>query len=120
MPGRLGVAKLVIAALLLAVLSVACEPARDSLEPADQSPAALQHSTGVVLSIDSPALGRVDSFELLTRDGDRLVFDTTEMEFQSDFPLPHLAEHQVQGAAIEVTYEEDGDRLVVTRLGDAE
>lgn len=88
------------------VTLVACEPT-------------LQQETGIVLSVDSPALGRVDSFELLTADGERLVFDTSSLEFRPEFPAPHLSEHQVLGDRIVVTYKTDGERLVATQLDDA-
>ncbi len=94
-----------LAGLVCAMAVVACEPT-------------LQQETGVVLEVDSPALGRVDSFVLLTSEGERLTFDTTELEFRSEFPAPHLAEHRVIGDRIVVTYKTDGDRLVVTQLDD--
>jgi hypothetical protein len=90
--------------LVLATV-VACQPT-------------LQQATGVVIDVDSPALGRVDSFELLTVDGERLTFDTSTMAFRPEFPAPHLAEHRVIGDHIVVTYKRDGDRLVVTQLDD--
>ncbi len=73
---------------------------------------------GVVIDVDSPALGRVDSFVLVTGDGERLMFATTELEFRSEFPASHLTEHKVIGDVIEVTYKTDGDRLIVTQLDD--
>jgi hypothetical protein len=92
---------------LAAVLAtaIACEPT-------------LHQETGVVISVDSPALGRVDSFQLLDLDGQTLTFDTTELEFRTEFPAPHLSEHQIIGDRIVVTYRRDGDRLVVTQLDD--
>jgi hypothetical protein len=78
----------------------------------------LQQETGIVVGVDSPSLGRVDSFELLNLDGERLTFDTSDLEFRSEFPAPHLGEHQVIGDQIVVTYKTDGDRLVVTQLDD--
>jgi hypothetical protein len=92
-------------AFVSAGLVAACEPT-------------LQQHSGVVVDIDSPALGRVDSFELLTTDGERLLFDTTEMEFRSEFPAPHLAEHRLLGDRIVVTYKRDDERRVVTQLDD--
>ncbi|MEX1295086.1 MAG: hypothetical protein AB1Z67_02835 [Candidatus Limnocylindrales bacterium] len=91
--------------LVCAATVLACEPT-------------LQQESGVVLEIDSPSLGRVDSFVLLTREGERLTFDTTELDFRPEFPAPHLAEHRVIGDTIVVTYKTDGDRLVVTQLDD--
>jgi len=89
--------------MLMAV--VACEPT-------------LQQETGIVVGVDSPVLGRVDSFELLTLDGETLTFDTTGLEFRSEFPTPHLSEHQIIGDRIVVTYKLDGERLVATQLDD--
>ncbi len=94
-------------AVMAAMVVTACQPT-------------LEQATGIVLNIDSPMLGRVDGFELLDADGDRLTFDTSELKFQSDFPASHLAEHQVLGERIEVTYQRDGERLLVTQLDDAE
>jgi hypothetical protein len=96
-----------LAALVCAVAVVACEPT-------------LRQETGVVIEVDSPALGRVDNFVLVNGDGDRLTFDTTELEFRSEFPAPHLAEHRVLGDQIVVTYKSDGDRRIVTQLDDHE
>ena len=93
--------------LLVAVVAIACEPT-------------LQRETGVVVNVDSPALGQVDSFELLNRDGERLRFDVSDLEFRAEFPAPHLSEHMVLSDPITVTYKQDGDRLVVTQLDDAE
>ncbi len=90
---------------LASAVVVACEPT-------------LQQETGVVIEVDSPALGRVDSFVLLTGEGERLTFDTSELEFRSEFPAPHLNEHRVIGDRIEVTYKTEGERRVVTQLDD--
>ena len=92
-------------ALVAVFVVVACEPT-------------LLQETGVVLDIDSPALGRVDSFELLNTDGERLIFDTSGLEFRAEFPVSHLSEHRLLGDQIVVTYKEDGDRLVATQLDD--
>jgi hypothetical protein len=92
-------------ALVALFIVVACEPT-------------LQQETGVVLDIDSPALGRVDSFELLNADGERLTFDASTLEFRAEFPASHLSEHRLLGDQIVVTYKKDGDRLVATQLDD--
>lgn len=99
---RLGV---LIGATLLAMATVACEPT-------------LQQETGVVLRVDSPSLGRVDSFDLATSEGEILTFDTSSLEFRPEFPASHLTEHRAIGDRIVVTYRRDGDRLVVTQLDD--
>ena len=99
-------AALLVAVALVTLLSVsACEPT-------------LQQQTGIVVGVESPGLGRVDSFELITLEGETLVFDTSELQFRSEFPAPHLAEHKIIGDQIVVTYKTDGDRLIVTQLDD--
>ena len=75
-------------------------------------------AAGIVISVDSPALGRVDSFQLLTSDGQKLTFDTSELECDPEFPVSHLSEHQLLSDPVEVTYREDGGRLMVTKLDD--
>lgn len=96
------------------LLALACVVTVSACEPT------LQQETGVVIEVDSPALGRVDSFVLLNGNGERLTFDTTELEFRSEFPAPHLAEHRVIGDQIVVTYKTQGDRRIVTQLDDRE
>ena len=78
----------------------------------------LDSAAGLVVSVDSPSLGRVDSFELRTEDGDILTFDTTDLEFRRDFPAAHLGEHMRLAQAVRVTYRRDGERRVVVRLAD--
>ena len=98
----------VAAVLFVALLVVvACEPT-------------LEQATGIVTSVDTPAFGRVDAFELRTGDGERLRFDTTELEYRAGFAAPHLSEHQRLSDAIAVTFRRDGGRLIVTRLTDVE
>jgi hypothetical protein len=109
MPARRGSAFMLATVALTSVVlatAVACQPV-------------LQQQVGVVYRVDSPALGQVDGFELLAPDGRILVFDTTELRFQPEFPAAHLSEHQVLSDPIEVTYRIEGDRLVVTQLDDA-
>ena len=78
----------------------------------------LESEAGLVISVDSPSLGRVDGFELRTEDGEILSFDTTEMDFQPAFPAAHVAEHQRMAEPVRVTYRRDGDRRIVVRLAD--
>ncbi len=105
MRGRWQPASLGIALVVIASVAVACEPT-------------LEQQTGVVIDVDSPALGRVEGFELLAPDGERLTFDTSELEFRAEFPAPHLQEHRLIGDRIVVTYRRDGERLIVTQLDD--
>jgi hypothetical protein len=99
-----GVARLLLVAAL-GTASVACG------QP-------LESAAGLVISVDSPSLGRVESFELRTADGDVLTFDTTDLGFRPEFPAAHLGEHMRLAQAIRVTYRRDGERRVVVRLAD--
>jgi hypothetical protein len=78
----------------------------------------LESVAGLVVEVDSPSLGRVDSFELRTEDGEVLEFDTTALEFRGEFPAAHLGEHMRMAEAVRVTYRRDGDRRIVVRLAD--
>jgi hypothetical protein len=80
----------------------------------------LLEATGIVLSVDSPALGQVHGFVLLTPEGEQLAYDTSELAFDPAFPVSHIAEHQMTSEPVRVTYVVEGDRLVVRQLGDAE
>jgi len=100
-----GLTRLAVAVALVLGLLVACSDA-------------LQQATGRVMSVDSPAFGRVDGFVLATDDG-QLTFDTSELAFQPEFPAVHLNEHRMLGSPVVVTYRRDGERLVVTKLDDA-
>jgi hypothetical protein len=108
--GRRGSAGRLLGAILAAVitlpLALGCQPT-------------LRQETGIVVEVESPALGRVDSFRLLTTEGQMLTFDTRSLTFRPEFPAAHLIEHQVIGDLIVVTYRQDGQRLVVTQLDDA-
>ena len=97
---------LAVLALVAALTLVACEPT-------------LQQEQGVVVSVDSPAFGQVDGFELLTKDGEVVTFDTSELEFRPEFTAPHLSEHQMLADKIVVTYKTVGERRIVTQLDDA-
>jgi hypothetical protein len=101
---RTGLARLLLLALLLITAGACGQP--------------LESAAGLVVSVDSPSLGRVDSFELRTDDGDILTFDTTDLDFRRDFPAAHLGEHMRLAQAVRVTYRRDGERRVVVRLAD--
>ena len=92
----------ILGSVLVLGVTVACEPT-------------LRQETGVVMEVDSPALGQVDRFRLLTTGGRILTFDTTSLTFRPEFPASHLAEHQLIGDLIVVTYRQDGARLLVTQ-----
>ena len=82
---------------------------------------ALQQETGVVIDIESAALGQVDSFTLRTPDGRTIDFSTVDTRFdQAGFPPQHLQEHRALAEPVRVTYQVlDGVNHVV-RLEDAD
>jgi hypothetical protein len=103
--GRFGPARSGLLVAILALVPVACG------QP-------LESEAGLVVTVDSPSLGRVDGFELRTDDGEILAFDTTAMDFRPEFPAAHLAEHQRMAEPVRVTYRRDGERRMVVRLAD--
>ena len=80
----------------------------------------LHRETGVRLRVDSPALGRVDLFELLNADGERIVFDTSTMEFRPESRRHTSPSIRSLGAPYRGHLQEGPGRLLVTRLDDAE
>jgi hypothetical protein len=78
----------------------------------------LESEAGLVVTVDSPSIGRVDGFELRTDDGEIIAFDTTEMDFRPEFPAAHVAEHQRMAEPVRVTYRRVGERRIVVRLAD--
>ena len=101
---RAGLARLLAAAVLAGTVLACVQP--------------LESAAGIVVAVDSPSLGRVDTFELRTVDGEILAFDTTDLAFRRDFPAAHLSDHMRLAEAVRVTYRRDGERLVAVRLDD--
>jgi hypothetical protein len=99
-----------LAWLLVGALGLAC---------AMGCAAALETESGVVITVDSPAIGRIDAFELRTSDGRIMTFDATELQHRPEFPAAHLTEHRALADPVRVTFRKDGERLVVVRLDDA-
>ena len=102
--GWRGLAALLASGVLAAVITACGQP--------------LQSVAGLVVEVDSPSLGRVDSFDLRTVDGEILTFDTNQLEFRSEFPAAHLGEHMRMAEPVRVTYRVEDGRLVVVRLAD--
>ena len=82
-------------------------------QPALQSPV-----EGVVLHVDSPGLGQVTDFTLLTG-GRQVLFTMGTLEDPLDFPAAHLAEHVASSEPVRVYFRVEGSSLVVYRLEDA-
>jgi hypothetical protein len=68
---------------------------------------------GVVVAVDG-GLDGVQSFEIVTSDGERLVFEPAPglSRFEHGAPLAHLQEHLQTGSPITVLYTESDGVLV--------
>jgi hypothetical protein len=82
--------------------------------PEPRSPVA-----GVVTSIDSAGLDKVNGFTLRTRSGVDLTFVIGKLDNGDEFPPGHLAEHQASLLPVLVYFKVEGARLVVYHLEDA-
>lgn len=72
---------------------------------------------GVVVDYQGD-LVTVDTFTLLTADGDEFEF-VPAPDGDFSFPLPHLREHLATGDPISVRYVQDGGRRVAVAVDDA-
>ena len=76
---------------------------------------------GVLLSVDSPSLQRVDRFTLRTDDGQELDFvaapDFNQGSAHAMSP-GHMRQHMALAETMTVTYREDGGRLVALNATD--
>ncbi len=116
------VATLVAGAVLAACSAVSpASPAPSraaSGAAAVSQPALTSPIEGVVLHVDSPRLGQVTDFTLLTG-GRQVLFRMGTLEDPLDFPAAHLAEHVASSEPVRVYFRVDGSNLVVYRLEDA-
>ena len=75
--------------------------------------------TGVVVAVDGTLEG-IDMFTVLLDDGTTVeVVPEPGLLFDGG-PLSHLRDHLVSGSPISVAYQQEGERLVATEVGDAE
>jgi hypothetical protein len=82
--------------------------------PEPRSPVA-----GVITSIDSQGLDKVNGFTLRTRSGVDLTFVIGQLDNGVEFPPGHLAEHQASLEPVLVYFKPEGGKLVVYHLEDA-
>jgi hypothetical protein len=99
-----------VAALMIALLLVACTP-----------PAQTHTARGVLLAVDSPSIQRVERFTLRTDDGQVLDFSAAP-DFNSGashaMSPGHLRQHMALAEAITVTYREENGRLIALNATD--
>ncbi len=75
--------------------------------------------TGVVVAVDG-TLATIHSFSIVLGDGSTILLTPQPGLLFDGGPLTHLREHLVNGSPITVTYRQESDALVATRVGDAE
>jgi hypothetical protein len=73
---------------------------------------------GVVLSVAASSMVSVNSFELREADGQILTFVVGPLDAGS-FPAEHLRTHLQSAIPIIVTYQQNGNELVVLHMVDA-
>jgi hypothetical protein len=104
----------VLGANVLLNTTCACTPRLPTPAPVPPSPV-----VGVVVRIDSPSLGVVNEFDLLTPDGKTVILAMGVLENAQQFSLSHLATHEATGVPVRAYYRLQDGRPFVYRLEDA-
>ncbi|MCI0347454.1 MAG: hypothetical protein L0221_18755 [Chloroflexi bacterium] len=105
--------RLAIVALFAALALQACQP---TISPSAPIAPPGSPIVGVVTNVVSGGLNEVSSFELRTDEGTTYAFEIGDLENAAEFPPGHLREHMATSSPVRVTFEVNGDRLLVTRL----
>jgi hypothetical protein len=130
MPGP--VLQVLFVAVALTLVAAACDIATSDLPsvgtavptasfeaPSFEVPPARSPVAGVITSIDSQGLDKVNGFTLRTRSGVDLTFVIGQLDNGAEFPPGHLAEHQASLEPVLVYFKAEGGKLVVYHLEDA-
>ena len=104
----------VLGTYVLLNAACACTPPPPTTPPIPPSPLG-----GVVIRIDSPSLGVVNEFDLLTPDGQTVTLAMGVLENAQQFSLSHLATHEATGVPVRAYYRLQDGRPFVYRLEDA-
>jgi heme A synthase len=107
-------AVVVLGTYVLLNAACACTPLPPTTPPIPPSPV-----VGVVIRIDSPSLGVVSEFDLLTPDGQTVTLEMGVLENAQQFSLSHLATHEATGVPVRAYYRLQAGRPFVYRLEDA-
>ncbi len=109
-PSRAGLIVVALVAPLVVAGSWACS-----------GPSERRTVEGLVVEVVGSSPAHVERFTLRSSDGQLLSFTVGTVELDEPaFPPAHLREHQAVAELVEVTYQQDGDRLVAVRLEDVE
>ena len=103
--------KLRIAAILLALVAVACG---GSEEPPEESPTRV---TGLIADVEPPEGTTPTSFTVEEEDGDSYAIEI-DPELDYGFDLHHVYEHFENDDPVDVTVEERDGALVATAIED--
>ena len=103
--------------LLLAALLLASCGGDDAEVGFDQDFQPPTEVTGVIVSIDSEALGEVESFDL--KDGDTIHTLYIDPAIEYPFPLGHLHEHLETAQPVTCKVEQRDDKLYAQTIDDA-
>lgn len=98
---------------MIAIATVACQPAANWTAS----------TTGVVTSVDGPAITEVERFTLRQPGGAQIEFVVGRLDVSNGgLPAPHLRDHMVSGEPIRVFWYDDmgGTRAVAVRYEDAQ
>ena len=104
----------VLGTYVLLNAACACTPRPPTPGPVPPSPV-----VGVVVRIDSPSLGVVNEFDLLTPGGQTVNLAMGVLENAQQFSLSHLATHEATGVPVRAYYRLQDGRPLVYRLEDA-
>ena len=74
---------------------------------------------GVVISVDTPSLGKVNGFDLRLADGSTVSLKVGVLENATEFSPSHLSEHQATSVRVRAFYRLEHGVPVVYRLEDA-
>lgn len=104
----------VLGTFVLPNAACACTPRLPTPGPVPASPL-----VGVVIRIDSPSLGVVNEFDLLTPNGQTVTLEMGVLENAQQFSLSHLATHEATGVPVRAYFRLQDGRPLVYRLEDA-
>lgn len=115
------VVTLVALATGLALAGCGSSPATIETGTASATPASpASPATGILVKIDSLGLTKVGGFTLRTDTGAEVPFTIGTLENGAEFPPGHLDEHMATSSPVRAFFRDEGGRLVVYRIEDAE
>jgi hypothetical protein len=110
--------KVALSLVLIWVLTVSCGSSGSDPSPEGGStPALPTEIEGVIVSIDSEALGDVTSFDI--KDGDSIYTLYIDPQVEYSFPLGHLHEHLETAQPVRCELESRDGELYAQTIDDA-